>query len=171
MKILPFALFLFCFLFINETLSAQKIEGDTKVISVLIFEQEKKGKKKIVNEGAFIKYKLNGAKKVQKGVIKEIHDGYMLVENQKIAFADCSMIAGKVYGQEQTLGGLSLGVGVAGVVVAAIFISFPPALFIIGTTAIAATATGLILITKKKRFNLNKGWTVYNGTIQYNLMQ
>lgn len=171
MKTLPFTLFLCCFLFVTNSLCAQKIEGDTKVISVLIFENEGKGKKKIVNEGAFIKYKLNDTKKVQKGVIKEIHDGYMLVDDQKVAFGDCAMIAGKVYGQEQTLGGLSLGVGVAGVVVAAVFVSFPPALFIIGTTAIAATAAGLIIITKKKRFDLNKGWTVYNGTIQYNLMQ
>jgi hypothetical protein len=164
-------LFLISFLAIAQTSLAQNITDDTKIIRVLIFDHEEKGKKKIVNEGAFIKYRLNDSKKVQKGLLKEIQDGYMMVGDQKVAFGDCAMIAGKVYSQEQTLGGLSLGFGVSGLVITAIFVSFPPTAIIMGTTAIAATITGLILITKKKKFNLNKGWIVYGGSIQYNLMQ
>ncbi len=163
-------LLIFLFLGLVPTLSAQKLGRETKTIKVLVLKNEKRGSNKMISQGAFLKYKLNDGTKVQGGVLEDIQQGMMIIDGVKIPFDECAWIRGRVYGQEQMLGGLALGFGVTGGIVTSALLAFPVTAVIVGTVATGAIVVGLILITQNKKFNLNRQWAVHSGALEYDLV-
>lgn len=108
------------------------------------------------------------SKKVLKGTLDDIKDGAMIIDGKEIRFDNCSMIAGRVSSEEVLIGGVALGASFAGLIVGAALLGN----ITLGGTVIVAAAAGLVvgivLITKYKRFNLDKGWEVHSGQIIYN---
>lgn len=150
----------------------QTLVDDTKVLDVLIFEQVQKDKKKMISQGASIKYKLRAAPKVWlKGTLEKIKKESMIINGQEVAFKDCLVIAGRVYGKEGVIGGVAVGVGISSVVFGSALLGNPVA----GVTLLVGGAgllvTGMILVTKNKRFHLDKGWEVHHGQLTYSLTQ
>lgn len=155
-----------CLLVFNA--QGQILVDDTQTLDVLIFEHEQKGKKKMVSQGASIKYKLrNNPKKWTKGELQSIKKDSMTVAGQTVAFADCLIIAGRVHGNDGIIGGVSAGIGVSSIVFGSALIGN----LLTGTILLAGGAalltTGIILVTKNKRFHLDKGWEVYHGQLSY----
>jgi hypothetical protein len=169
MKINSIILLLACFLLLNTNLKGQKLIDDTKILKILVFENTGKDKKKLVSQGGRIKYRLRGdSKKVLKGTLDDIKDGVMIIDGKEIRFDDCAMIAGRVSSEEVLIGGVALGASFAGLIVGAALLGN---ITLGGTVIVAAAAgivVGIILITKYKRFNLDKGWEVHSGQIIYN---
>ena len=170
MKINSITILLACFLLFNTNLKGQKLIDDTKTLKILVFEHVEKDKKKLVSKGGRIKYRLRGAsKKVLKGTLDDIKDGAMIIDGKEVRFDDCAMIAGRVSSQETLIGGMTLGASFAGLIVGAALLGN---ITLGGTVIVAAAAgivVGIILITKYKRFNLDKGWEVHSGNIIYNI--
>ncbi|MBL4649550.1 MAG: hypothetical protein JKY03_07445 [Aureispira sp.] len=169
MKINSIILLLACFLLLNTNLKGQKLIDDTKILKILVFENTVKDKKKLVSQGGRIKYRLRGdSKKVLTGTLDDIKDGAMIIDGKEIRFDNCSMIAGRVSSEEVLIGGVVLGASFAGLIVGAALLGN----ITLGGTVIVAAAAGLVvgivLITKYKRFNLDKGWEVHSGQIVYN---
>lgn len=168
MKINSITILIACLFLFNTNLKAQKLIDDTKTLKVLVFEHVSKDKKKLISQGGRIKYKLRGEKKVMKGTLDDIKDGAMIIEGKEIRFAHCSMIGGRVSSEEVLIGGMVLGTSFTGLIVGATLLGN----ITLGGTVIVAAAigvvAGIILITKYKRFHLDKGWEVYSGKITYN---
>ena len=155
--------------FIGNELKAQQLIDDTRVIKVLMFENEHKDKKKIINQTARIKYKLRSdKKKVYKGTLEDIKDGKMIIDGNEILFRDCSMIGGRVFNEEVLVGGILSGTGLTTIIFGAALAGN----IIVGGTIVggglAVLVAGIIMVTKYKRFNLDKGWEVYAAEIIYN---
>jgi hypothetical protein len=169
MKINSITILLACFfLLLNTNLKGQKLIDDTKVLKILVFEHAAKDKKKLVSQGGRIKYKLRGdSKKLLKGTLDDIKDGIMIIDGEEIRFDDCSMIGGRVSSQEALIGGITVGASFTGLIVGAALLGN----ITLGGTVIAVAAigivVGIVLITKYKRFNLDKGWEVHSGQIIY----
>ena len=168
MKINSIILLLACFLLLNTNLKGQKLVDDTKILKILVFENTAKDKKKLVSQGGRIKYRLRGdSKKVLKGTLDDIKDDAMILDGREIRFDDCSMIGGRVSSEEILIGGITLGASFAGLIVGTALLGN----ITFGGTVIVATAVGIvvgiILITKYKRFNLDRGWEVHSGQIIY----
>ncbi|BDS14541.1 hypothetical protein [Aureispira anguillae] len=168
MKINSIIILFLCFLFVLPDLMGQKLVDDTQTLKVLVFEHLEKDKKKLVSQGGRIKYKLeSNSKQLLKGTLEEIKENAMIVDGKEVLFADCSMIAGRVTTEEVLIGGIATGIGFTTIVVGAASLGN----IIVGGTVIAggvaALVAGIILITKYKRFNLNKGWEVHSGQIIY----
>lgn len=169
MKINSITILFACFWFTSPMLFGQKLIDDTRTLKVLVFEHLEKDKKKLVSQGGRIKYKLNSdPKKLYKGTLDDIKESTMVVDGKEVSFLDCSMIAGRVSSEEVLVGGILMGIGVSGIVAGAAALGNVT----VGATIIAggvvALTVGIILITKYKRFNLNKGWEVHSGQIIYN---
>lgn len=169
MKINSITILLACFfLLLNTNLKGQKLIDDTKVLKILVFEQTAKDKKKLVSQGGLIKYKLRGdPKKLLKGTLDDIKEGLMIIDGKEIRFEDCSMIAGRVSSQEAIIGGVALGVSITGLTIGAALLGNITVGGSIVVAAVIGIVAGIILITKYKRFNLNKGWEVHSGQIIY----
>lgn len=168
MKINSIAILFVCFWLTSPLLFGQKLVDDTRRLKVLVFEHLEKDKKKLVSQGGRIKYKLNSdPKTIHKGMLDDIKGNAMIIDGKEIAFLDCSMIAGRVSSEEVLVGGIATGIGVSGIIAGAVTLGN----ITVGATIIAAGAiiltVGIILITKYKRFNLNKGWEVHSGEIIY----
>lgn len=164
------SLVLLCLL--SFAVQGQNLVDDTKTLNVLIFEHVQKDKKKMISQGASIKYKLRAAPKVWlKGTLEEIKKESMVVNGQEVAFKDCLIIAGRVYGKEGVIGGVAVGVGISSVVFGSALLGNPVA----GVTLLVGGAgllvTGMILVTKNKRFHLDKGWEVHYGQLTYSLTE
>ncbi len=160
------AIVFFC---VSASVISQKLIDDTKVIKVLMFENEHKDKKKIINQTARIKYKLRSdSKRVYKGTLEDIKEGLMVVDGQVILFNDCSMIAGRVFSEELLIGGVCSGIGLTTIIFGAALAGN----IIVGGTIVAgglaALIAGIVMVTKVKRFNLDKGWVVHSAEIIYN---
>jgi hypothetical protein len=170
MKINSIIILLACFLLLNTNLKGQKLIDDTKTLKILVFENSEKDKKKLVSQGGRIKYRLRGdSKKVLKGTLDDIKEGVMTIDGKEIRFDDCSMIAGRVSSDEALIGGITLGASFTGLVIGAALLGN----ITLGGSVIVAAAVGVVvgvmLITKHKRFNLDRGWEVYSGQIIYNI--
>lgn len=168
MKINSIAILFVCFLFATPIAMSQKLVDDTKTLKVLVFEHLEKDKKKLVSQGGRVKYKLNSnPKTLYKGSLDDIKENSMVVDGTEVSFNDCSMIAGRVSSEEVLIGGILMGVGISTIIAGAATLGN----ITVGGTVIAGGAialiTGIILITKYKRFNLNKGWEVHSGQIIY----
>ncbi len=168
MKHLFFLFLIFMFAsYIN--LSAQQLIDDTKAIKVLLFENEHKDKKRMINVTARIKYKLRAnQKQVYKGTLEDIKSNMMVVDGRKISFDDCSMIAGRVFNEEVLAGGIMSGTGLTTIIFGAALAGN----IIVGGTIVggglAVLVAGIIMVTKSKHFNLDKGWDVHGAEIKYN---
>ncbi|CAA6830218.1 MAG: Unknown protein [uncultured Aureispira sp.] len=169
MKINSILLLLACFLFLNTNLKGQKLIDDTKILKILVFENLAKDKKKLVSQGGRIKYKLRGnSKKVLIGILDDIKDGAMIIDGKEVRFDDCSMIAGRVSSEETLVGGITVGASCAGLIVGAALLGNITLGGTVIVAAVAGVVAGVVLITKYKRFNLDKGWEVHSGQIIYN---
>lgn len=169
MKINSIVLLLACFLLLNTNLKGQKLIDDTKILKILVFEHSVKDKKKLVSQGGRIKYKLRGdSKKLLKGTLDDIKDGAMIIDGKEVRFEDCSMIAGRVSSEETMIGGIAVGAGFTGLIVGAALLGNITLGGTVIVGAVAGIVVGIILITKYKRFNLDKGWEVHSGQIIYN---
>lgn len=154
---------------LNGNVQAQTLIDDTQILDVLIFEHQQKGKKKMVSQGASIKYKLRkNPQKWIKGRLEQIQKDSMTVDRQTIAFSDCLIIAGRVHGNDGIIGGVSTGVGLSSVVFGSALISNVIAGSILLAGGAGLLTAGIILVTKNKRFHLDKGWQVYHGQLSYN---
>jgi len=168
MKINSIVLLLACFLLLNTNLKGQKLIDDTKILKILVFENLEKDKKKLISQGGQIKYKLRGnSQKILIGTLDDIKDGAMIIDGKEVRFANCSMIAGKVSSESILIGGIATGFSLTTLIVGAALLGN----IALGGTVIAAAVGGLvvgiILITKYKRFKLDKGWEVHSGQIIY----
>lgn len=172
MKIYMITALIMSFILFTTALSAQELIDDTKTIKVLVFEKMDKGKTKLISQGARIKYKLHSdSKKVYKGTLEDIKEGYMVVDGQEVPFDDCMMIGGRVSSQETLIGGVAAGVGFTSLVLGAALLGTPTfgiSLIAGGTVAVVA---GIILITKIRRFRTDKGWEVHSGKIEYSAVK
>jgi hypothetical protein len=168
MKINSIILLLACFLLLNTNIKGQTLIDDTKILKILVFENTGKDKKKLVSQGGRIKYRLRGdSKKVLKGTLDDIKDGAMIIDGKEIRFDDCSMIAGRVSSQETLIGGITLGASFTGLIVGAALLGNVTLGGTVIVGAVAGIVVGIVLITKYKRFNLDKGWEVHSGQITY----
>ena len=159
-----------CLLAFN--VQGQTLVDDTEILDVLIFEHQQKGKKKMVSQGASIKYKLrNNPKKWVKGELEQIQKDSMTVAGQRVAFSDCLIIAGRVHGNDGIIGGVATGVGLSSVIFGSALIGN----IVTGTILLAGggalLTVGIILVTRNKRFHLDKGWEVYRGQLSYSTSQ
>lgn len=169
MKINSIILLLACFLFLNTNLKGQKLVDDTQILKILVFENIAKDKKKLVSKGGRIKYRLRGdSKKILRGTLDDIKDGAMILDGKEVRFDDCSMIGGRVSSEEILIGGITLGGSFAGLVVGAALLGNITLGGSVIVAAVAGIVVGIILVTKYKHFNLDKGWEVHSGQIIYN---
>lgn len=164
-------IFLFSsFFMIASCVQGQTLVDDTRELKVLLFENLEKGKRKIVSLGATVRYKLDGEKRLYKGIVEAIGDDFFVVDNKKILFRDCAKISGRVYNENQILGGVLTGIGVASISFGGTFLATGS--FSVGVasvvTAAALIGVGIYIVMQHKTFNLNKGWTVHGATIRYN---
>ncbi|HIB76081.1 MAG TPA: hypothetical protein EYO58_00400 [Flavobacteriales bacterium] len=125
----------------------------------------------MVNQSARIKYKLRNNPKVYTGKLEDIKEGMMFVDGRKVLFNDCKMIAGRVFSEAFFAGGVLIGSGFTTIVFGAAFTTN----IIVGGTIIAGGVatliTGLIMVAKVRRFNLDRGWEVHSTEILYNLAE
>ncbi|MCP4439900.1 MAG: hypothetical protein GY810_13225 [Aureispira sp.] len=169
---LPKILFLFLtMLFISQNLYAQDPDliDDKDTISVLVFQHADKQLTKLIREGGRVRYQLRKTKRTIKGVLQEINPKSMVVNGQKIEYKDCSFISGRIKSEAQLVGGVSAGLGLGTLIFGSAFFS---TLKTGGSVALVAggaamLVTGVILITKSRKFNLNKGWEVHGGTLVF----
>jgi hypothetical protein len=168
----PFARFLWLFCLVSFGAYGQTLVDDTKTLNVLIFEHLEKDKKKMISQGASIRYKLRSAPKVwKKGVLEQIKKGTIVVNGQTVALNNCLLITGRVYGQDGIIGGVAVGVGMSSVIFGSALLGNPVA----GVTLLAGGAallvTGVFLVAKHKRFHLDRGWEVHYGQLTYSLVE
>ena len=164
-------IFLFSSLFLGlQSIQGQTLVDDTRELEVLLFDHIEKGKRKIISKGATVRYQLDGQRGRVKGVVEAIGDNFFIVDNQKILFRDCAKISGRVYNENQILGGLLTGVGVASISFGGTFLATGS--FSVGVASVVAAAAligvGIYMVMKHRTFNLNKGWTVHGAKIRYN---
>ena len=112
MNLAPFVSSLLLLFLVSFDVHGQTLVDDTKVLDVLVFEHVQKDKKKMVSQGASIRYKLRATAKVWiKGTLEKIKKGAMVVNGKEIAFEDCLVIAGRVRTNDAVIGGVAVGVG------------------------------------------------------------
>ncbi len=155
-----FPLLLFYFLGQSQT----NIPASTKV---LVFENLKKGNKKMINVGAVIRYRVLGSSKVYKGILEDIKTKGIVVNAQEIPFEECELIAGRVFSEQQSLGSLLLGAGATAAVFSTVFSRNPSTSLVILGGSVTLMSVGAILMIRKKHFNLKKTWKVYGSTLNY----
>jgi len=161
-------LFFFCL-----NLFAQTLVDDSKTYEVLVFENIEQEQTKFIRSGGHIKYRLySNPKIVYKGTLQKVTESAMFVDGIEIKLKDCSMIAGRVRTSREISGGIMLGIGTALAPFGAAIISLNnivgPSIIVGGAALIG---TGIHLITKKKSFNMTKGWTVHGGKITFSRAQ
>lgn len=168
MKIYAISALIMGFLFLTTNLFAQNLIDDTKTIKVLVFEHETKNKTKLISQGGRIRYKLrSNPKVVHKGTVEDIKEGMMIVDGREVPFDDCLMIGGRVTSEEMLTGGIVTGSGFTALVLGFALIGTPAFGLSLIAGGTAALVVGIILITKIKRFKMDKGWDVHSGKIQY----
>ncbi len=153
-----------------KSIVAQPLVDDAQSYGVLVFEHLDKEKTKFIRVGGWIKYRLySNPRLLQKGTLQKVTAKTIIVDGREIALSDCQMIAGRVRSDKEILGALFLGMGVASVPFAAGIasaVTVGPAVVIIGG-GIALIGGGIVMLMRKKRFRMDKGWSVYGGTLEY----
>lgn len=169
MKYYTLILSLFCILG-AENLLAQPLVNDSQTYGVLVFEHLDKEKTQLIRVGGWIKYRLySNPRLLQKGTLQKVTKEVMIIDGREIAFSDCQMIAGRVRTDKEVLGATFLGMGVAVIPFAAglaSVVTVVPAVAIIGGGVILM-GTGIAMLMRKKRFRMDRGWSVYGGTLDY----
>lgn len=163
--------FLYSLLSANS-LFAQKLVDDNKTMKVLVFENVEKDKIKMISQTGRVRYKLrNDPKTVHRGTLEDIKEGMMVVNGKEILFQDCLMIGGRVTTDEIMIGGICMGAGLTAVIFGTAILGTIPIAGAVAVLAggLGAAITGIVLITKIKRFNLDKGWEVHSGEIIYSI--
>lgn len=160
-------LILFCLAFLSHTISAQLID-DRDSIEVLIFENLEKGDMRFIRTGGTIKYKLRSNPKITySGILENITTTNMYVDGQKVRLADCKIIKGRVRSDKEMIGGILAGFGFAGSGFGGAFAgtsSVSAGLPILGV-GVASLSSGISMMMSKKSFNMDKGWSVYGGSM------
>jgi len=156
----------------TNSLFAQKLVDDNKIMKVLVFENVEKDKIKMISQTGRVRYKLRSdPKTVYKGTLDDIKEGMMIIDGKEVLFQDCLMIGGRVTIDEIMIGGICLGAGLTTVIFGTALMGTIPIAGAVAVLAggLGAAITGIILITKVKRFNLDKGWEVHSGEIIYSI--
>lgn len=163
-------LFSFLFVFCFKGLVAQPLVNDSQTYGVLVFEHLDKNKTQLIRVGGWIKYRLYSNPKVlMKGTLQKVTKTSMIVDGREVSLSDCQMIAGRVRSDKEVLGSVFLGMGVAIIPFAAGITSvLPPAgaVALIGG-GVVLMGSGIAMLMRKKRFKMDKGWSVYGGTLDY----
>ncbi|MGH1337022.1 MAG: hypothetical protein ACRBFS_12930 [Aureispira sp.] len=168
MNLAPFISSLLLLCLVSFGVHGQTLVDDTKVLDVLVFEHVQKDKKKMVSQGASIRYKLRATPKVWiKGTLEKIKKGSMVVDGKEVAFDACLIIAGRVRTNDAVIGGVAIGIGLSNLIFGSALLGniWTGATLLVGGTGLLVT--GLVLVTKSKRFNLDKGWEVHHGQLKY----
>lgn len=158
---------------ISTSLFAQKLVDDTQNIDVLVLENLEKQQIRFIKSGAKIVFRLYSNPKLKyKGIIEKITEKTMFIDGQEIKLSDCSMISGRVRTEKEIIGGLFMGIGFTAAPFGAAIINMNNLVgpIIIGT-GIAILSTGIYLVTSKKQFKMDKGWTVLGGKLSFNRAQ
>ena len=159
-------LLVFCF----EGLVAQPLVDDSQTYGVLVFEHLDKEKTKLIRVGGWVKYRLySNPRVVMKGTLQKVSKNSMIVDGREVALSDCQMIAGRVRSDKEILGSVFLGMGISIVPFAAGITSLLPpvgAVAIIGG-GVVLMSSGIAMLMRKKRFKMDRGWSVYGGTLDY----
>ncbi len=143
------------------------IKENEVIVPVLIFENLEKRDIKFVRETGRIQYALRSQpRKKMVGTLEKVKPNSMIINGKEIQFADCEYIKGKVRSDKDLIGGMLVGAGLSALAFGGVFISTVQgvAIVVVGATALGS---GIALVTNQKKFNFNKGWTVYGGEISY----
>jgi hypothetical protein len=149
-------------------LSAQSvIKKDTTKIDILVFENLERGQLRFIRQGGHVQYALNSsAKQKMSGTLERIDTDSITVGSNTIALNQLAYLKGRVRSERDITGGLLVGIGVTTTALGTAFISST-----VGAVVLAGGITSLVvgihLITAKRKFNFNKGWQAYGGTIEY----
>lgn len=168
MKLSSFSLLILLFWYGTPLLQGQNLIEDKTELQVLVFEHLQKDKKRLISQGAMIRYKLRNAPKVwHRGELMAINNDHMVVDTEQVPFSDCLVIAGRVHSERGIIGGAAVGLGGTSFLFGTAFLGIPTlgVSLIAGGTAVLVT--GIVLISQFQRFHLDKGWTVHAGTLSY----
>ena len=126
MKLSSFSLLILLFWCSSTHLQAQDLTEDDLQFQVLVFEKPEKGKRRLINQGAMIRYKLRSAPKVwQRGQLMAIEDQHLVVDGKTVSYDDCLIIAGRVYSERGIIGGAALGAGSVGFLMGTALLGVP----------------------------------------------
>lgn len=168
MKLSSFSLLVLLFLSTTPFLKGQNLAKDEVTLHVLVFEHLRKGKKRLISQGAVIRYKLRSASKIwHRGRLMAIQKDRMVVDGKEVLYADCLLIAGRVHSERGIVGGTALGAGGVSFIVGTALLGIPTLGGSLVAGGAAAFITGVVLISQFQRFHLDKGWSVYGGTLSY----
>lgn len=168
MKLSSFSLLVLLFWSATPLLKGQNLTKNEVTLHVLIFEHLKKGKKRLISQGAAIRYKLRNASKVwHRGELMAIQKDRMVVDGKEVLYADCLLIAGRVHSERGIVGGTAIGAGGVSFIFGTALLSVPTLGVSLVAGGAAAFITGIILVSRFQRFHLDKNWSVYGGTLSY----
>lgn len=161
----PMLLFAFGF-----SAQGQVLPKEQKILKVLVFEHLQKDKKKLISQGAVIRYKLQSNPKIwYKGLLEDIGEDQMTVAGKQVRYEDCLLIAGRVHSERGLLGGVALGAGTTTLLVGSAALGTSALGIGLLSGGIALVIAGIILVTRSQRFHFEKGWSVYGGTLSYDV--
>lgn len=163
-----FLSYFFCLLFQYAQAQAPIAPADKPIeLPILVFENPSNGDIKFVKQGGGVLVQLRSNPKTKvKGMLESIDNQGIVVQGTRIEFSDCAAIKAKVRTDKQMYGGMLLGLGATGLAIGGALAGNSAGYAILGA-GLASFTGGLIFITGKKRFNLNKSWQVRAGKITY----
>jgi hypothetical protein len=163
------SIFLLSLLFsLAYTLSAQSvIKKDTTKIDVLVFENLQRGQLRFIRQGGHVQYAFNSNSKQKiSGVLERIDTDSITVGGNTVAIHQLAYLKGRVRSERDITGGLLVGIGVTTTALGTAFISSTVGMVVLAG-GITSLVVGIRLITAKRKFDFNKGWQAYGGTIEY----
>lgn len=163
-----FFLALLISLFCLSDLAAQKlIKDEPTKVDILVFENLERQQLRFIRHGGGLQYALRSNPKQKiSGLLEYIGEDSITVGGQNLALRDLAYIKGKVRSERDITGGVLVGVGLTTTALGTAFISSYVGIGIVAG-GITALAVGINFITAKRKFDFNKGWEAYGGTIQY----
>jgi hypothetical protein len=163
-----FFLALLISLFCLSDLAAQKmIKDEPTKVDILVFENLERQQLRFIRHGGGLQYALRSNPKQKfSGLLEYIGEDSITVSGQNLALRDLAYIKGKVRSERDITGGVLVGIGLTTTALGTAFISSYVGIGIVAG-GITALAVGINFITAKRKFDFNKGWEAYGGTIQY----
>lgn len=163
-----FFLTLLVSLFCLSDLVAQKmIKDEPTKVDILVFENLERQQLRFIRHGGGLQYALRSNPKQKfSGLLEYIGEDSITVSGQNLALRDLAYIKGKVRSERDITGGVLVGIGLTTTALGTAFISSYVGIGIVAG-GITALAVGINFITAKRKFDFNKGWEAYGGTIQY----